>query len=127
MKQFVLILLFFNLTINSFAQSVDELLKEAQSLEYKLQEPEALEKYKSVLLVDANNMKALIKTTELSIAIGARQTDKKNKSLYYQSAMSFAERALAIDSNNADANYITALVFSKLNDIEKKIKKYQLI
>jgi len=123
MKRFVLLFLFFNLTINSFAQNVDELLNEAQSLEYKLQEPEALEKYKSVLVVDANNIQALIKTTELSIAIGARQTDKKNKSLYYQSAMSFAERALNIDSNKADANYITALVFSKLNDIEKENKK----
>ncbi|MBX2931794.1 MAG: hypothetical protein KF781_07615 [Chitinophagaceae bacterium] len=123
MKQFFLLLISISITIFSFAQNVDSLLKEAQNTEYTLQEPAALEKYKAVLVVAPNNMKALIKTTELSVAIGTRQTDKKEKLLYYQSAMSFAERAIAIDSNSADANYITALVYSKMTDIEKENKK----
>jgi hypothetical protein len=61
----------------SHAQDVNILLKEAENLEYKFKETEALDKYKQVLVADGNNLKALIKTAELSAAIGARQNNKK--------------------------------------------------
>jgi tetratricopeptide (TPR) repeat protein len=125
-KLFFVILITFSIPVNLFAQNVTTLLQEAQSLEYKLQESAALEKYKAVLVEDATNLTALIKTTELSVAIGGRQKEKKDKLLYYQSAQSFAERAIKVDANNADVNYVMALVYSKLTEVEKENKQIAL-
>lgn len=108
---------------SSIAQSiVDSVLKEAEKLEFKLKENDALEKYKEALTIDGLNLKALIKSSELSSAIGARQTDKKNKILYFESAESFAKRAILIDSVNAYVYYVLALVNSKYIEIEKENK-----
>lgn len=114
------------LVICSFAahaQDVNILLKEAENLEYKFKETEALDKYKQVLVADGNNLKALIKTAELSAVIGARQTNKKDKQLYFQSALAFAQRALAVNANSDDANYVMAMASGKLTDVESENKK----
>lgn len=107
----------------SHAQDVNILLKEAENLEYKFKETEALDKYKQVLVADGNNLKALIKTAELSAVIGARQTNKKDKQLYFQSALAFAQRALAVNANSDDANYVMAMASGKLTDVESENKK----
>jgi uncharacterized protein YutD len=105
------------------SQEVNVLLKEADNLEIKLKEPEALEKYKQVLLIDAKNIKALVKSSELSSAIGARLADKKEKQIYFQTAFSYAQRAMAANENDADANYLMAMASGKMTDIETDNKK----
>ncbi len=116
----VLCLLFVNGII---AQDVATPLKEADNLEKGFNEPEALEKFKAVLVTDAVNMKALTKAAELSCNAGARAESKVEKRLQYESALSFANRAFAIDSNNADANLALSIVNTKLADIETDAKK----
>lgn len=123
-KKFLLTMAMFCFYGFALSQPIDTLLYQAQTLEYKLKETEALEKYKAVLVADAVNMKALTKAAELSILVGARLPNIKDKKLYFQSAFSFAERALNVDANNAEANYVMALVKSKLADIEKENKVF---
>ncbi|HNF29518.1 MAG TPA: hypothetical protein PLY81_04510, partial [Chitinophagaceae bacterium] len=49
---------------NTNAQKIDSLLKEAEKLEFKLKEVDALNKYKEVLTIYGDNFKALIKASE---------------------------------------------------------------
>ncbi|GAC1442456.1 MAG: hypothetical protein NVSMB63_10790 [Sediminibacterium sp.] len=105
------------------SQDTHILLKEADNFEKQLKEPEALEKYKKVLVQEPANSKALVKATELNVAIGGRQPDKNVKKLYYESALSFAQRAYQTDSTNADANYAMAMASGRMTDVETENKK----
>lgn len=105
------------------AQEINILLKEADNLEKQLKEPEALEKYKQVLLQNPTHLKSLVKLAELNVALGNRQTDKNSKRLYYETALSFANRAFQADSNQADAAYALAMVAGKMTDVETENKK----
>lgn len=105
------------------AQEINILLKEADNLEKQLKEPEALEKYKQVLLQNPTHLKSLVKLAELNVALGNRQTDKNSKRLYYETALSFANRAFQADSNQADASYAMSMVAGKMTDVENENKK----
>ncbi len=105
------------------AQEINVLLKEADNLEKQLKEPEALDKYKQVLLQNPNHLKSLVKLAELNVALGNRQTDKNSKRLSYETALSFANRAFQADSNQADAAYAMAMVAGKMTDVESENKK----
>ena len=105
------------------AQDIAVLMKVAQNYERDLKEPEALNQYKLVLENDPKNMKALIKTAELSCSVGARLENQTDKRLQYESAMAFAKRALVLDNNDADANYAIAMVSGKMTEIETDTKK----
>jgi tetratricopeptide (TPR) repeat protein len=43
--------------------------------------------------------------------------------LYFQSALAFAQRALAVNANSDDANYVMAMASGKLTDVESENKK----
>jgi hypothetical protein len=125
MKKIHSILLSFLLTITFQvqAQDVAVLMKEAQNLDIQLKEPEALAKYQQILVAQPNNIKALVRSTELNTAIGGRQTDKKAKKINYETAYAFAQRALAADTNSADAYYAMAMASGKMTEVETENKK----
>ena len=108
---------------NVFAQDVNVLLKEASNFERTLKDDQALDKYKSVLVADPSNIQSLIKSSELSSAIGGRQTDKKVKQRYYEQAKDFADKAMTINPNSVGANYVRALVAGKLTEVDTENKK----
>lgn len=110
-------------TVKIEAQDIAVLMKVAQNYERDLKEPEALEAYKQVLTNDPQNIKALVKTAELSCSIGARLFNNTDKRLQYETAMSYAKRALTVDSNSADANCAIAMVSGKMTEIETDSKK----
>lgn len=105
------------------AQDANTLLKEASNLERQLKEAEALDKYKQVLAIDANNMQALVWCSELTSAAGKRQADKKAKKDLLEQAKQYADKALATDSNNADANYVRAVAALRMSEAETENKK----
>jgi tetratricopeptide (TPR) repeat protein len=107
----------------AMAQDNGTLLQEAQNLERQLKEGEALEKYKAIATADTTHMVALLKTAELSCAVGARVTDKNARKPYYDQAAGFAGKALAAQPNNAQANYVMALVSAKMTEVEQENKK----
>lgn len=107
----------------AFSQDIAILAKEAENIERQLKEPEALAKYKQILVLEPNNIKYLVKATELEIAIGGREKVENNKRLYYESALSYAQRALKADPNNAEANYAMAMVAGKMTELDIENKK----
>jgi tetratricopeptide (TPR) repeat protein len=119
----IMVTVFVLLSVQLFSQEADVLLKEAENLERSLKEEVALDKYKQVLAADPVNIRALVKSSELSSAIGARQADKNAKAGYYNLAKNYADKAISIDSNSADAYYVRAVVAGKLTEIETENKK----
>ena len=98
-------------------------MQEATNLERAVKEEAALDKYKKVLAVDSNNVRALIRSSELCSGIGGRQADKNAKVSYYNQAKSYADKAISKTSNNADAYYVRAVVAGKLTEVETDSKK----
>jgi hypothetical protein len=105
------------------SQETSLLLKEANNFERQLKEPEALNKYKDVLITEPNNIIALLKAAELSCATGERLQSKNDKRLTFESALAFARRAVMADSLNASSWSVLALANSKLAEIENDNKK----
>lgn len=104
-------------------QEIPVLLKEAQNLERQQKDPEALDKYKRILELEPTHLRALVQAAELSATIGNKQTDKKEKRLYYESALAFAQRAWQADSSKADAAYAVAMTASRMTDVETENKQ----
>lgn len=122
--RFALVIFSFWVSIGpAFSQDIALLTKEAENNERQLKEPEALAKYKQVLVLDPHNIKCLVKATELEVAIGGREKDEKNKRLLFESAMAYAQRAFKLDPNNADVNYAMAMVSGKMTDLDIENKK----
>ena len=122
-KNCFLLLLAACVSFGCFAQDVNALLKEAVNFERTQKEDEALLTYQKVLQADRNNLQALIKSAALSCAVGARQADKKARLNYFNQAKGWADAALLIDSNSADANYVRAVVATRFADVETDNKK----
>lgn len=121
--KYLVILLGSLLMLTAGAQDINVLLKEADNLEKQLKEPEALDRYKQVLLQNPVQLKSLVKAAELNVALGNRQTDKTSKRLYYETALSFANRAFMADSNQADASYAMSMASGKMTDVETENRK----
>lgn len=119
----LLALIFTTTVCTAFSQDLNTLLKEADGFEKQQKEPDAIEKYKQVLLTDPAQLKALTKLAELNALIGDMQTEKPAKKLYYETALSFAKRAFDADANNADANYVMAMASGKMTDVESDNRK----
>lgn len=110
------------LLMKSFSQDNASLLREANNLELKFDEPAALEKYKQVVAADSSNIFALVKCTELNCSIGERQKDKKAKAAYFDSAEDYAAKAYKQSASNADACYAMALVAAKKTETDDENK-----
>lgn len=104
------------------SQDINVLLKEASNLERVQKDNEALEKYKQVLSQEPQHLKALVRAAELTASLGAKQTDKNNKRLFYETVLSYAKRAWQADSNHADAAYVMAMASGKMTDVETENK-----
>lgn len=105
------------------AQDINILYKEASNLERVQKDNEALEKYKQILTTEPTQIKALVRAAELSASIGGKQTDKKTKRLFYETALSYAKRAWQADSTQADAAYAMAMASGRMTDIETENKQ----
>ena len=92
------------------SQDVNTIFKDAVNLERSLKENDAYEKYKAIIAIEPNNLKALVKCSELTAGIGGRQTDKKIKMNWLDLSRNYAEKSWAVDSTNVEVNYVRALV-----------------
>jgi tetratricopeptide (TPR) repeat protein len=120
MKPLLLIMLVMA-TLIGYSQDINVLIKEADNLEKTQKEPEALEKYKQVLVIQPDHLRSLVKAAELNVSISRR--DEKNKRLYIESAYAFAKRAWDADSAQADAGYAMSLASWKMAEVEPENKK----
>lgn len=107
----VLILLS-GITVN--AQDVATLIKEGNRLEAIPDEKGAFHKFKEVLKLNATNIYALNKCSELCSRIGQRETvNTKLRGEYYQAAKIYAQTALKIDPKNSEANCVMAIALGR--------------
>lgn len=107
------------------AQDLTVILNEAKQLETSLKEKEALDKYLEVLRFQPTNLTALIKASELYSVLGKRQSGKDNQKKYYNSAKSYAQKALQANPNSSDANVVMAIALGRVTQTssgDEKIK-----
>ena len=110
-------------SVISFSQDAASLMQEGQRYESQLKDSAAYAKYATALQIQPTNVLAAVKSAEMSCAMGARQTNEEAKRALYNRAKTFSDAALQLDSQSADANYITAVVFGKLTEVEKSNDK----
>jgi tetratricopeptide (TPR) repeat protein len=95
----------FILSFENQAQDIGLLLKEAQQLEARFNDKEALQKYWQILRFQPSNVVALCKSSELHALLGRRLATKEKQTEYYQSARSYARQALGISPNNPGSQF----------------------
>jgi tetratricopeptide (TPR) repeat protein len=111
----ILLSLFF--VVSSFLsgqlQDVNAVIAEAEKLEAAPNELAALKKYKEALKLQATNVKALSKCSQLCSRIGQRQDVAKTRDEYYTAAKIYAETALKVSPNSTDANTSMAIALGR--------------
>lgn len=92
----------------------EKILWEANQLFNEYKDAKALEKFDQLLSLHPNHQEALYKSSILCVRIGNRFADETRKNTYYQKGLDFAQRAVNLDSSNADALYAVALSYGYL-------------
>jgi tetratricopeptide (TPR) repeat protein len=108
-------------SVIGFSQDPETMMNEAKALERKFREDSALGIYKQAFSLQPSNLPAAIKCAELSGNMGRRASGTIRISAWMNQAQGFAEAALRIDSNNADA--LTAMAQAARNFAETEEKK----
>jgi tetratricopeptide (TPR) repeat protein len=112
-KLFLFVTGFFFFTLCN-AQTVDELVKQADVLEKQMKETEAYQKFKEIVKQHPQHLYSLIKCSELASRIGKIQTNKDRQMDFYSAAKIYAERAIRINPNDSDANMVMAVAHGRL-------------
>ena len=121
----IVVLVSFLLPIESKAQDIAVLFKEARQYEAAYKEKEALVKYFEILKYQPNNLTALCKASELYYLLGKRQASKEKQKDYYLASKSYAQQALKVNAQSADANFVMAVALGRIALIssgEEKVK-----
>ena len=74
----------------------------------------SLQHFKEVVKIDPRNLTALIMCSELASGIGKKQEDKAKSLDFYNAAKIYGERALNVDSTNAEANCAMAIAMGRM-------------
>ncbi|WP_288096568.1 tetratricopeptide repeat protein [Hydrotalea sp.] len=104
------------------AQNLPLLFKQATNAEINLNEQQALDIYKKILVIAPDNLNALVKATELSCSTGERLPIANDKRITFQSALAYAQRAVATHPEAAESYYALALASAKMTEVEKDRK-----
>jgi len=100
-----------------FAQvnQVTALIAEAKSLDASAHEEAALQKFLQVLQLDPNNYEATWNISLLHSKIGNRITNsEKTRDQYFNYAKQYAEKALKLNPNDAESNYVMAAAMGRM-------------
>jgi tetratricopeptide (TPR) repeat protein len=95
------------------AQDVNIYIKEAERLEVVPDEKAAFNKFKEALKFSPQNINVLIKCSELCSRIGNREANPKNRDAYYNAALLYGKKALAINPGNDEANVALAMAIGR--------------
>lgn len=115
------------------SQDINALLKEGDRLEAIPDENAALHKFREVLRIQPLNINALNRCSGLCSRIGKRQVNTKSMQDYLHAAKTYAEIALKVDPNNAEANCVMAMALGRSSmaktgkekiENAKEIRKY---
>ena len=84
-------------------------LRNANVLQAKYKDSEALAEYQAVLKLNPQHYQSLWRAAVLSVSIGNRYSDETRKSAYFTAAEDYASRALAVQADGGESNYVMAL------------------
>ena len=121
------------LSLQSYCQDPNELIKEGNRLELMLHDADALNKYKEVLRITPTNITVLCRCSELCSRMANRMKDKRVRDDYYAAAKSYAESAIRLNPKSGDANFVMSVVMGRMAltksgkekmSAAKDIKKY---
>jgi tetratricopeptide (TPR) repeat protein len=133
MKTLTLLLSLFFSAATLFAQDINAIIKEGDRLEALPDEVAAFKKFKEALKIQAGNIYALTRCSELCSRIGKRAPDSKTRDDYYKGAKIYAETALKLNAASSDANCVMAIAMGRISltksgkekiTTAKEIKKY---
>ena len=114
MKHLLLTILCVGLSAGiAVSQSADE-LAQADSLFDNYQEKEALAAYNDILDEDPENLSALWHSSLLYSRIGNELDSDDQEKEYYRTAKKRAERALEVDADNSQANFVMAVAMGRM-------------
>lgn len=122
---FVCSVLFLLLPFAIWSQDANALLRDARDLEGRFREQEALNKYLELLILQPGNLTALCKASELYNTTGKRHADKDQQKACYRASLDYARKALAVNGNSAEANFVMSIAMGRLAMMasgEEKIK-----
>lgn len=94
-------------------QDIVDQKQQADSLYESFQEKEALELYRDILEEEPENYKALWRASFLYSRIGNRFSDKDNQKDYFNRGIDLAERALEVDSTDAQSHFAMAVAMGR--------------
>jgi tetratricopeptide (TPR) repeat protein len=127
MKKITLFLLLLPAISRAFSQDVAYLIAEGARLEKEMKDTEALNKYLEALKLSPNDLRALVKCSELNSIIGNRQKEKKKQQEQYNAARIYAESALKVSPSDADANYVMAMALGRMSLISIGKEKVEYV
>lgn len=106
---------------NLAAQSTDNLMKEGLSLEKAFKTEEALIKYEKVLQQNPEHVKALTHASRMLSNIGGRLpiSERDQKRVYLDKARSYAEKAIVLNPQDADARLAHIITLGLLSEISR--------
>src|SRR6185312_9676613 len=96
------------------AQSVNDIIIQAQQIEASMNDLQAVNKYKEALKLNPSNTYLLCKCSELCSRIAGRLKGNKTKQEdCYTEAKIYAKTALQLNPLNSEANFVMALVMGR--------------
>lgn len=117
----------FILPLHTFAQDITAIAKEAEKLESTFHEYEALQKYKEILRHQPTNLNALCRASDLCSRIGHREADKAKRLDYYKAAKTYAEVALKVNAQSAEANFVMAVAMGRMAMVSSGKEKVEFV
>jgi tetratricopeptide (TPR) repeat protein len=111
--------------VPSWSQDINTLMRQAEASEKAFKDEDALSKYLEVVKFQPANIEALCKASELYNIVGKRLEGKDKQKEYFKKGKQFAERALKVNPNNSEANFVMAISMGRMALIssgEEKIK-----
>jgi tetratricopeptide (TPR) repeat protein len=114
MKKIITIISFLFFANIVHAQTAATLITDAQKLETTFDEAGALNKYKEALKLAPQNMTALSRCSELCSSIGNKQTITKNRDIYFQTALVYAQTGLRLYPESDVTNISMAIAVGRI-------------
>jgi len=111
----------------SFAQPVEELVKQGDMLERQLKEEEAYQKFKEVIKQQPTHLHALTRCSELASRIGRRQSTKEKQMDFYKAGKIYAERALRVNPKDSDANVAMSFAYARMSLLKNGKEKVEYV
>lgn len=109
----ILVFLICSASFHCNAQDVNKVIKEAERLEAVHNEKAAFNKFKEALQLSPQNIYVLAKCSELCSQLGNHEAITKNRDAYYNAAVIYGRKAVAVNPENDEANVALAIALGR--------------